>query len=112
MVSKTNWQQFADHLPVCYRLAMGFKIPAVLFCVWVVFLITSTLCADVVDMQNGDRYYGTVMSISSDTVILKSDVLGKIALPRKNVASLMFGTNSVVQIEATNTVHISALTNL
>ena len=91
---------------------MGFKILSVSFCVWVIFLITSTLCADVVDMQNGDRYYGAVMSVSPDAVILKSDVLGKIALPRKNVASLMFGTNSVVQIEATNTVHVSAPTNL
>lgn len=91
---------------------MGFKILTVPFCVWVISLIASTLCADVVDMQNGDRYYGTVMLVSPDTVILKSDVLGKIALPRKSVASLMFGTNSVVPIEATNSMHVSAPTNL
>jgi hypothetical protein len=91
---------------------MGFKILSVSFCVWVIFFITSTLCADVVAMQNGDRYYGTVMSVSPDTVILKSDVLGKIALPRKSVASLIFGTNSVAPTEATNFVHVFTPTNL
>jgi hypothetical protein len=46
-------------------------------------------------MQNGDRYFGRVLSVSADTVVLESEVLGKINVPRKNVASLAFGTNTV-----------------
>ena len=53
------------------------------------------LRADVLEMQNGDRYSGKVVSVSPDTVILNSEVLGKITVPRKLVVSLSFGTNAV-----------------
>ena len=49
------------------------------------------LRADEVDMQNGDRYFGTVLSVSADTVVLKSDVLGVINVRRNMVAKLAFG---------------------
>jgi hypothetical protein len=49
-------------------------------------------------MQNGDRYFGKVLSVSADTVFLESEVLGKINVPRKNVASLVFGTNAVATV--------------
>lgn len=51
------------------------------------------LLADQVVMQNGDRLTGKVLSMSTDTVVLASDVLGKINVPRKNIATLAFGTN-------------------
>ena len=53
------------------------------------------LQADQVEMQNGDRFSGKVFSVSADTVVLQSDTLGKITVPRKKVASLTFGTNTV-----------------
>ncbi|HTQ50842.1 MAG TPA: hypothetical protein VMJ12_09025 [Candidatus Acidoferrales bacterium] len=53
------------------------------------------LRADVLEMQNGDRYSGKVVSVSPDTVILNSEVLGKITVPRKLVVSLSFGTNAI-----------------
>src|SRR5580704_8039456 len=52
------------------------------------------LRADEVDMQNGDRYFGKVMSVSADTVVLDSEMLGRLDVPRKKVASLVFGTNT------------------
>jgi hypothetical protein len=51
--------------------------------------------ADEVQMQNGDRYFGKVLSVSADVVVLQSEMLGKLNVPRKNVASLAFGTNAV-----------------
>jgi len=53
------------------------------------------LRADLLEMQNGDRYSGKVISVSPDTVVLTNEVLGKIAVPRGKVASLSFGTNAV-----------------
>jgi hypothetical protein len=53
------------------------------------------LRADVLEMQNGDRYSGKVMSVSSDSVVLTNEVLGKVTVPRGNVASLSIGTNAV-----------------
>lgn len=53
------------------------------------------LRADVLEMQNGDRYSGKVMSVSPDAVVLKSEVLGKITVPRNQVVNLSFGTNAI-----------------
>ena len=58
-------------------------------------LVVPGLRADVLEMQNGDRYSGKVVSVSPDTVILNSQVLGKITVPRNKVVSLSFGTNAI-----------------
>lgn len=52
------------------------------------------LHADLVEMQNGDRYSGKVLSVSTNAVVVESEVLGQITVPRTNVASLAFGTNA------------------
>jgi len=70
------------------------------------------LRADEVEMQNGDRYFGKVLSVSADTVMLDSEMLGKIKVPRKNVASLSFGTNAPAPKMKSNVAHVSAPTNL
>jgi hypothetical protein len=57
---------------------------------------TPKVRADILEMQNGDRYSGKVVSVSPDTVVWTNEVLGKIAVPRSKVASLSFGTNAVV----------------
>jgi len=50
--------------------------------------------------------------VSADTVVLESEVLGKINVPRKNVANLAFGTNAAA-LKATNAVaRVSVPTNL
>ena len=64
-------------------------------------LVAPGLRADVLEMQNGDRYSGKVMSVSPDTVVLNSEVLGKIAVPRNRIVSLSFGTHAMAP-KATN----------
>jgi hypothetical protein len=48
--------------------------------------------ADVVELQNGDRYNGKVLSVNTNTLILQSEVLGTITLPRGKVSSISLGT--------------------
>jgi hypothetical protein len=54
------------------------------------------LRADMLEMQNGDRYSGKVISVSPDTVVWTNDLLGKITVPRNKVLGLSFGTNAAV----------------
>ncbi|PWU10216.1 MAG: hypothetical protein C5B50_25945 [Verrucomicrobia bacterium] len=51
--------------------------------------------ADQLEMQNGDRYFGKVLSLSSDTVVVESEMLGELRLPRGKVALIALGTNSL-----------------
>ena len=80
--------------------------------VFFIFNAPTLLLADQVELQNGDRYTGKVLSVTADTVVLESEVLGKINVPRKNVANLAFGAHSAVPKAATNFARISGLTNL
>jgi hypothetical protein len=61
----------------------------------VALVAAPALRADVLEMQNGDRYSGKVISVSPDTVVLNNEVLGKITVPRDKVVGLFFGTNAV-----------------
>jgi hypothetical protein len=61
--------------------------------------ITLTLCstagADQIEMTNGDRYVGRVVTLGADTLTLQSDVLGTLSLPREKIASVSFSRGSV-----------------
>jgi hypothetical protein len=39
-------------------------------------------------MQNGDHYNGKVLSLTNDLVVLQSDILGAITIPRAKVAKI------------------------
>jgi hypothetical protein len=95
-----------------YRFAMRSKLLFVLSGMIFLFVTVPRLRADLVEMQNGDRYAGKVLSVSADTVVLESEVLGKISVPRKKVATLMIGTNVAAPNTATNVVRVSVSTNL
>ena len=56
------------------------------------FLATIYLRADQVEMQNGDRYLGTVLSLDTNTLVLRSPVLGTVNLPRGQVALITLGS--------------------
>jgi hypothetical protein len=56
------------------------------------FASAPVMRADLLEMVNGDRYSGKVLSMSADTVVLNSEVLGKINVPRGKVARLTLGT--------------------
>ena len=66
------------------------------------------LRADEVDMQNGDRYFGTVLSVSADTVVLKSEVLGVINVPRAKVTNLAFGVKTAAPVSASPKLPVAA----
>jgi hypothetical protein len=61
------------------------------------FGLSMILCAnaDQVNMQNGERYIGKVVTLSNETVVVQSDVLGTLKVPRSKIASITFGTNAV-----------------
>jgi hypothetical protein len=52
--------------------------------------------ADQVQMKNGDQYYGDVVSLNKDTLVIQSDVLGTTRLPRSKVGFIEFGVGPVV----------------
>jgi hypothetical protein len=97
------------------------KTPARL-ATWVtcfLMLTAAAIRADQLQMLNGDRYTGKILSMSSNTIVLESDVLGKLTLPRNRVSSVMFGattaTNAAPAVSAPSTAAVpspnSAATN-
>ncbi len=64
------------------------------------FAATHELRADQVALQNGDRYVGNVLTVNSNTVVLQSDVLGTLRLPRGKVATITLGTVPVTSSPA------------
>jgi len=50
--------------------------------------------ADQVVMQNGDRYNGKVLSVSTTNVVLQSEVLGVVNLARSKVANVALASSS------------------
>lgn len=72
------------------------------------FLQTTPLHADQVEMQNGDRYVGKVLSLDTSTLILKNDNLGTVRIARNKVANVTFGANT---IPTTNTAPATVVTN-
>jgi len=52
--------------------------------------------ADQVVMQNGDHYYGKVLALTTNSLVLQNEVLGNVTLPRAKVKVVNFGTNAPV----------------
>lgn len=50
--------------------------------------------ADEVEMQNGDHYFGKVVLLNADTLVIQSELLGKVELPRGKVALITLGTRN------------------
>jgi hypothetical protein len=62
------------------------------------FITTVVLCflglqvwADEIEMQNGDHYVGKVVALNGDTLVIQSELLGKVELPREKVAHITLG---------------------
>jgi hypothetical protein len=73
---------------------------------WLLLAGAGQLPADQVELQNGDRYVGHVLSLNTNAVVLRSEVLGTLRLPRSKVAVITFGpvppTNSAAPPIGTN----------
>ena len=50
--------------------------------------------ADQVIMQNGDTYNGTVLSMTTNILVLQNDNLGKVTLSRAKVTTILLGTSA------------------
>jgi hypothetical protein len=59
-----------------------------------VWFLVSLSRADQLEMQNGDHYLGKVISMTTTSVVLQSEVLGTVTLPRNKIALLTLGANS------------------
>ncbi len=84
---------------------------ATLLSILFVWLLTRfCVTADQIDMQNGDRYVGRLLSFTNDTLVLQSDVLGTVRLPRTKVASVVLGSTTVTNLAGlpaqTNQLHL------
>jgi hypothetical protein len=66
-----------------------------------VFLVASTWAAaswsDQVETVTGDRYFGRVVSLGNDTLVLQSEILGTVKLPRSRIATISLGSSAPAQ---------------
>src|ERR1700678_3074217 len=71
---------------MCFSLKRGLVLAGIL-------LVPSAqfLRADQIEMKNGDRYVGTVLSMTADSVVLQSQMLGKVVVPRSKVSLISLG---------------------
>jgi len=77
-------------------------VPAIVVCC----LSGGLALGDQVQMRNGDHYLGQVLSLSKDTLVIQSAVLGTLRLPRHQVAAVEFGPAPAPQV-----VPLAGLTN-
>jgi hypothetical protein len=61
----------------------------------IVCLLGLLVHADQVIMANGDRYHGTVVSVTTNSLVFKSPALGTVKLSRSQVAQITLGSNAV-----------------
>jgi len=64
------------------------------FAGWLVCSFTLLAHADQVIMQNGDRYHGKVVSVTTNALVLQSDVLGTVNLSRSKVSQIVLGSEA------------------
>lgn len=64
-----------------FTLATAFR-----FLLPLALVLAVVVRADQVEMSNGDRYVGRVLSLGSDTLVLQSEVLGTMRLPRARIS--------------------------
>ena len=58
---------------------------------WVMMIASVGIRADQVEMKNGDRYVGEVLSLNANVLVVQSEVLGTVKLPRGKVAHITMG---------------------
>jgi hypothetical protein len=81
-----------DFSPGKPRLACSRIVP--FFTLFYLLLAVGALRADEVQMQNGDRYLGQVLSLNTNSLVLQSDMLGTVRLPRGKVAFIALGSSA------------------
>src|SRR5438105_4710337 len=64
----------------------------------ILFVASFRLIADQIEMQSGDRYVGRVVALTNDTLVIQSELLGTVRLPRNKVASINLGPGATTNI--------------
>ncbi len=75
------------------------------------FTAMGSLQADQVELMNGDRYVGQILSLDTNTVVLQSEVLGTLRLPRSMVAGITICPTSATNPPAVRPAPCAAATN-
>jgi hypothetical protein len=75
-------------------------VPFVVFLA-VMFTLAPLSRADVIEMYNGDRYNGKILTLNSNSLVLESEILGKITLPRSKVAQINFYAGTTPDVRST-----------
>jgi hypothetical protein len=70
------------------------KTPNVIALVVLAVCLSFASQADEIEMKNGDRYVAKIVTLSNETVVVQSDVLGTVTLPRSKVAAIHMGNAS------------------
>ena len=81
-------------------LSARLLLPAI---TWMTISSALPLLADQIQMQNGDRYIGRLVTLTNDTLIVQSDLLGTLRLPRDKVANISLGP-----VAGTNKAYLAA----
>ena len=84
---------------------------AAAFAALAMLIPSRSLRADQVELRNGDRYVGQILSLDTNTVILQSDVLGMLRLPRSTVAGITLGSISTTSAPVLRPVFSTVSTN-
>jgi hypothetical protein len=54
--------------------------------------LTGAVSADQIETTSGDHFTGKVLSVTNDMVLLQSDVLGQVTIPKSKVSSIKMGS--------------------
>ena len=68
---------------------------------------TEASWGDQVETVTGDRYVGRVVSLGEDKLVLQSEILGTVKLPRSRIANITLGTSTSTLAQPTNAIRIT-----
>ncbi len=84
---------------------LGWAARSAVFVAFCSLACTYAVRGDQVEMLNGDRYVGRVVSLGTDTLVVQSEVLGTLRLPRARISTITLETH--LPDRATNATHLS-----
>jgi hypothetical protein len=73
--------------PLPFRRRLTMRVGLGIACALLALVLPGAR-ADQVEMQNGDHYVGSVLSLTADTLVLRNEVLGQVRFPRNKVARI------------------------
>jgi hypothetical protein len=94
----------SEHKCTTLKSLKLFALERLCLCAFLVTAIPS-LHADQVELQNGDHLVGKVLSLNTSQLVLQSDTLGTIKLPREKVAVVTLGTVTPAKVTPTPSQH-------